>query len=60
MSQVFKEDKAMEEIMEYFGNGLLQVVGAALFLGIFAACIGGNADGMLSDIVQIFMAGLCG
>ena len=49
----------MEEIMEYFGNGLLQV-GAALFLGIFAACIGGNTDGMLSDIVQIFMAGLCG
>ena len=54
MLQVFRE------IMEYFGNGLLQVVGAALFLGIFAACIGGNADGMLSDIVQIFMAGLCG
>lgn len=50
----------MEEIMEYFGNGLLQVVGAALFLGIFVTCIGGDADGMLSGIVQIFMTGLCG
>ena len=50
----------MEEMMEYFGNGLLQAVGAALFLGIFAVCIGTNADGVLSNIVQIFMAGLCG
>lgn len=47
----------MEEIMEHFGNGLLQLIGAVLFGGIFISCI---HSGILSDIVRVFMDGLCG
>lgn len=50
----------MEDIVEYFGNGLLQVMGAVMFFGIFVLCINAKADGILSNIVQFFMTGLCG
>lgn len=47
----------MEEIMEHFGNGFMQLIGAVLFGGIFILCI---HSGVLSEIVQAFMDGLCG
>lgn len=48
----------MEEIMEHFGSGFLQLIGAVLFLGIFVLCI--RSGGVLSNVVQAFMTGLCG
>lgn len=48
----------MEEVMEHFGVGFLQLLGGIAFLGIFIACI--RPGGVLCDIVLTFMTGLCG
>jgi hypothetical protein len=49
---------AMEEIMEHFGQGFLQIAGGLLFFGIFMTCM--HNDGTLFAVMETFMQGLCG
>lgn len=48
----------MEEIIEQYGAGLLQMLGGVGMLALFAACM--QPGGVLQTIVLQYMNGICG
>jgi drug/metabolite transporter (DMT)-like permease len=48
----------MERIIEYFGRGLLAVLGAAAVYGIYISCI--SPGGEMYTAVLNFMNSICG
>ncbi|MBR5566164.1 MAG: hypothetical protein IKW08_08395 [Roseburia sp.] len=48
----------MQEIMEHYGIALLAVIAVTGAMGMICSCMG--ADGIVCQIVGIFMQSICG
>lgn len=48
----------MEDIIEAYGSGLLQIAGGVCAMALFAGLFADN--GVILEIVQQYMVGICG
>mgnify|MGYP003510114016 FL=1 len=48
----------MEEIINHFGSGILEIVGCACMFGIYISCV--TNGGVINQFIISYMQSICG